>query len=109
MSLRATTLHRVVHHQGTVLTGVGIAADGLVREVVQAVLVPRLVVPVVVIHRRTQGIEYGAATGFDGLLSIVRKAVDGAPGIIEHHLPLRTLDGGQLVCRCHLEPERLLR
>ena len=65
LSLRAAALDDVVQDHGAVLAGVDVAVKDFVLEVVQSVLIPRLIVPIIIIDRSAERIKDGTAARFN--------------------------------------------
>ena len=66
-------------------------------QVVQTILEPGLVAPVVVAHEGTEGIEAGTATGSDDYIVTIGELVDGTLSHIELYLEAVALDGSDVV------------
>ena len=85
-------LNAVEHRNTTVEVLHHLMLLSLMLQVVEAVLIPVLIHPVVVVHPCAEGVELRAAAVFKHFLAAVAQAADAAVGIAELHVETVSAD-----------------
>ena len=85
-AIRSLALNVVSHRYASIAVLHHLVTACLVLQVVQAIGIPVLIDPVVVVHPCTKGIEMRAVAIFEHLLSTIAEAVDGTVCGVELHV-----------------------